>query len=171
MKTLSINQKILISALIGFVIGASAVLVWNVSQKQSTSNEKKIVAEVDNNESNDVKTLNNQQMQETSVAPVLVGEKDRVDVDDQRAGSAVNVLVIELGNPGWVAIQEDHDGELGNVLGAAWFPQGTSQGSVELLRDTIPGNTYHVVLYNDNGNKAFELGVDAMIVDSQQNPV
>src|SRR3989344_1020863 len=163
MNTLSINQKILIAALIGFLIGASAVLVWDVSRS------KTVVRDTGESTSNDKMT--EPVVEEEKMAPILLGAKDRIDADDQTAGSLVNILTIQLERAGWVAVHEDNNGKLGNVLGAAWFPSGTSRGGVELLRDTMAGNTYHVVLYNDNDNKIFELGTDALIVDDQQNPV
>ena len=168
MNTLSTNQKILISALIGFVIGAGAVLVWNVSQPDSLTtesglNEQKSPA--DSQGGNAVADGVN--VSDVVPDPVRIsGVTDRVDADDQPAGSSAQVSVVVLAEAGWVAIQEDVNGELGNVLGAAWFPAGTASGSVELLRDTVPGNVYHVVLYHDNGNKEFELGVDEKLVDA-----
>jgi hypothetical protein len=82
-------------------------------------------------------------------------------VPDQKAGDTVSVSKVAFGaGGGWVVIHEDNNGALGNALGAAWFGQGSWNGTVSLLRGTVAGKTYHAVLYTDNGDKQFSLGDD-----------
>lgn len=178
MDTLSTNQKVLISALVGFVIGAGAVVVWNISRGGGevavTNATGGTVAQSDEsplpNNEEDKSAMVGAESQAS--APVLAGNGgDSITVLDQAAGNAVRVENIEFENAGWVAVHEDRNGGLGNILGAAWFPRGTSSGTVELLRDTLPGQAYYAVLYTDNGNKVFETGVDAQIVTASGNPV
>ncbi len=162
MYTLSINQKILISAFVGFTIGIGTVLIWNIDTKVKNSEkyqkEEKVITKEE-------RTLTKKGF------PVLSGETARVDIVNQEAGSYVRVSNVILEHSGWVAIHEDLNGKLGNVLGAYLFPEGVSRGSVELLRDTTPGNIYYAVLYSDNGDRAFELGVDSILIDKDQQPI
>jgi hypothetical protein len=81
-------------------------------------------------------------------------------VDNQTAGKIVLVEKVKLTDNAWVVVREDMNGEMGNILGAQWLPKGTdSETTVELLRGTVAGNKYYVVLYNDNGDRIF--GKDA----------
>jgi len=162
MNTLSVNQRILIAAFVGFVVGVGSVLVWDFGKIEPLGDKGKSLTE------EQMSDTDNESTEKT--APILIGETDSVDIDDQNAGSFVKITSVTLGRPGWVVIHEDSNGKLGNALGAQLYREGWSIGTVELLRNTVAGNTYFAVLYNDNGNKAFELGVDAMIVDTDQNP-
>jgi hypothetical protein len=172
LSSLSVNQKVLIAALVGFIIGAGSVIVWNISQGPLASNidmpeEMEEVADEMTDEMGEAEETGN------GSDPIVIAEVEgyRINVTDQAAGSRVAVTGVTLERAGWVAIHEDRSGELGNILGAHWFPRGQSTGGVNLLRDTVAGNAYHAVLYNDDGDRAFELGVDARVVDENQEPI
>lgn len=92
-----------------------------------------------------------------------------ISVTDQSAGDMVYVSQMDLGAPAWVAIRENNDGELGNILGAGWYPEGKSTGTVELLRGTESGAVYYVVLYTDNGDKQFDYRQDTLVTDGGTN--
>lgn len=183
MNGLSINQKLIISALVGFVIGAGAVIVWNISQESDMDadnadammNEEESMMEDNTTSSNMEDTLTasaGNTMQEKDTKPVVSSNgSNTVSVADQAAGMSVAVASVTFEKPSWVAIHEDVNGELGNVLGAAWYPAGVNTGVVELLRATIPGATYHAVLYSDDGDKEFELKGDPMIVDASKRAI
>ncbi len=83
-------------------------------------------------------------------------------VVDQSAGMTVAIDKVAFGQGGgWVVVHEDDNGGLGHVLGAAWFAEGSWNGTVELLRGTEAGKTYHAVLYGDAGSdKQFSLADD-----------
>jgi len=167
MDTLSTNHKILIASLVGFAVGAGAVLVWNVSRGGSVAPQNS--SSFENNKTTEV--LANANLNSQVATVVIVGASEHLAVNNQEAGNVVYVTTIVLEREGWVAVHEDINGSLGNVLGAAWFPKGTSSGSVELLRDTRVGGTYHAVLYTDDNDKIFELGEDAQLVNVEQEPV
>ena len=80
-----------------------------------------------------------------------------------------------VSQPTWVVIYEDHAGTPGNALGAELFlpqSQGTPQdGTVELLRATLPGQTYLAGELLDSGDKIFSLQSDKPVRDAEGNPI
>ncbi len=97
---------------------------------------------------------------------ILITEgKNSFVVADQPSGDVVIVSMISLETSGWVAVHEEIktniDGEskivLGNILGASRFNAGQYFGEkIGLLRGTIEGQTYVVVLHADNGDSYFD---------------
>ncbi|MEK7089216.1 MAG: hypothetical protein AAB920_00150, partial [Patescibacteria group bacterium] len=71
-----------------------------------------------------------------SLGPLVLAGQNIIAIDDQLFGDGVTVKSINLTADSWVAIHEDIGGKPGNILGAAWFPQGVSSGAVELQRPT-----------------------------------
>jgi hypothetical protein len=86
-----------------------------------------------------------------------------LSVKDQSAGNIVHVSQVTLENDAWVAIREDADGGLGNILGAGWYPKGRYTVSVELLRETEVDGMYYAVIYQDNGDKEFDYTEDTLV--------
>lgn len=89
---------------------------------------------------------------------------------DQPAGTYVEIIA-HLPTDSWVAVHDDMNGKLGNVLGAGWFRSGVASGKIPLIRSTLPDTKYHVVLYTDNGNNTFDYHIDPMLTDSNNAPV
>jgi hypothetical protein len=94
-------------------------------------------------------------------------ESGAVAVSSQKAGASVLIDSVTVPPPGvWVAVQDvNEDGSLGNVLGAARVKQPASAVVVALLRATLPGQRYAVVLYRDDGNGQFSLAGDSAYID------
>ena len=90
-----------------------------------------------------------------------------VSVEDQRAGSSVVITSMTLARKSWIAIKDTH----GSILGAGLFPANATSGSVSLLRKTTAGGRYEVLIYVDNGDKAFELRKDTLVTSSDGSPV
>jgi hypothetical protein len=89
-----------------------------------------------------------------------------VKVEDQPAGSSVSVAAVTVPAPGvWVAVAEYRDGDLSNILGAQRVPAPATAVTVDLLRSTLPGSAYAVVLYRDNGDGVFDQNTDSVYVD------
>jgi hypothetical protein len=88
----------------------------------------------------------------------------------QTAGASVTVSNIIVSNPTWVVVYEDNNGKPGNALGAALFISGRTNGTVDLLRNTIAGETYLVTEAQDSGNHMFSLQ-DAPVLDQNGNQV
>jgi hypothetical protein len=97
----------------------------------------------------------------------VLPESGNISVADQAAGTSTVVAWVAVPPPGvWVAVEDlREDGTLGNVLGAERVGGPRSDVVVPLLRATIPGVRYAVVLYRDDGDDVFELGADSVYVD------
>ena len=86
----------------------------------------------------------------------------RIIVSTQVAGNMVVVDHAELVADGWIAVHEENNDSIGNVLGAARKDEGTHTNiEVPLLRSTISNTRYWVVLYIDDGDRLFNLATDA----------
>jgi hypothetical protein len=89
----------------------------------------------------------------------------------QPAGFAVAVTKATVTQPTWLVVYEDHAGVPGNVIGAGLFFAGTNSGTIELLRATLPGQSYFIGQTLDDGDKIFSLATDKPVRDSQGNPL
>lgn len=88
---------------------------------------------------------------------------DAVSVGDQPAGSFVVVGSATVPQMGWVAVRDSS----GRVLGAARVEAGTHQAvQVELLRNTVAGEMYQVLVYVDDGDKVFDLHKDTLVMNA-----
>lgn len=173
MNTLTINQKMFIAALVGFIIGATAVWVWSVAptSPQSVENSKlsdtQSYSDAKGGVAKDVEVV----VPSTATAPkVVVGTTPTIVAVNQKAGASVAFSTV-LNEAGWVVVHEDRAGQPGNILGAQWLPKGTHAGTVTLLRNTEVGKTYHVVLYADDGDREFEVHGEAKLVVENGNPI
>lgn len=88
---------------------------------------------------------------------------DAVSVGDQPAGSFVIVESVAVPQMGWVAVRDSS----GRVLGAARVEAGThSAVQVELLRNTVAGEMYQVLVYVDDGDRSFDLHKDTLVMNA-----
>lgn len=94
-----------------------------------------------------------------------------VSVADQKAGGIVYASQLVFEKESWLAIREQVDGQIGNILGAQRYPAGTHTGVVKLLRDTNPGRTYYAVIFIDDGDGKFDFKKDAKLTDTQGSVV
>ena len=183
MNTLTSNQKVLVSALVGFIIGAAAIWVWTVSTatpQTAMENETDVVASVENATDTETetevemptKTATETVPESPAISPARsMSNSDLISVSPQKAGMSVTARVT-FEAPGWVAVHEESSGGIGNVLGAKWLPAGEQDVTVDLLRATVAGMTYHVVLYNDDGDRQFDYKKgDANLLDGAKQPI
>lgn len=85
-------------------------------------------------------------------------------VNDQSAGGTVTVTQVITPESVWVAVREEKDGKLGNILGARRVGAGANSGvAVELLRPTVAGSSYVAALHKDAGDAAFNYREDVLI--------
>lgn len=104
--------------------------------------------------------------------PSLASTTPTILTRDQMAGSTVVVESASLPIAGWVVVHEMNGGHVGNALGAARRDAGVHTAIVvELLRDTATSSPYAVILYEDNGDKEFQLRTDLPIVSAQGDPL
>ena len=100
---------------------------------------------------------------------VVVGELTTPPMQD--AGFTVSVAVAAVTSPVWVVVYENRNGGLGNALGAKLFFPESTDGSVNLLRGTISGQTYFVGQRRDNGDRVFSLEKDLPVLDQSGKPI
>lgn len=98
------------------------------------------------------------------------GATTKIEVIDQIPGDEVIVKSVQMSAPGWIAVHDNLDGQPGRTLGAAYLSAGAYQNQViSLLRGTIDGEPYLVVIHNDDGDKVFNLKTDLPRVDAKGN--
>jgi hypothetical protein len=98
-----------------------------------------------------------------SATPSVRARGESVTVGDQPAGSLVRITSVTLPQIGWVAIRDN----TGRVLGAGRFDTGTSESvDVELLRNTVAGEKYQVLLYADDGDMLYDLHKDSLVMNA-----
>ncbi len=102
----------------------------------------------------------------TSTVTALSPQKASVYVASQKAGSSVTVDSVSVSSPSWVVITEDIDGKQARILGAQKVIPGEAKTQVDLLRATVAGQTYHGIIYADDGDSQFDYKVDAPLQDS-----
>jgi hypothetical protein len=188
MNGLTEQRKITLAFLIGLVVGIGVTWMWYATEpsadqqsgpaatgtpqtatntpdteegeQQANEPEQETQQQNDQNETEQTDDTDNQQ--------TTAGNGDSITVERQVPGDTVTVEQVTFSEAGWIAIHErTDDGELGNVLGAKWEPAGEQQAvSVPLLRGTEGAQEYSAVLYQDNGNKEFDLEGDAMITQN-----
>lgn len=92
--------------------------------------------------------------------PTIAGSRESVTVEDQAASMSVQVKEAALAELGWIAVR-DADGR---TLGAGRFDAGTHTNiEVPLLRGTVAGERYQVLIYVDDGDKAFDIHKDILV--------
>src|SRR3989338_11517499 len=150
----------IVVAIIAFALGLGSGWLWT----------KKIVAPVDG-----TKNIETTEAADKTSGQISTGDlatSNSILVKDQTAGIEVVVEQVVLTNVAWVVVREDDGaGKPGKILGAQLFDAGISAGKVELLRGTETGKTYFVMIYSDNGDRAFDPKLDAPILDSVSQPV
>lgn len=89
------------------------------------------------------------------------GIENYIMVENQAAGPEISVKEVFLADGGWVVIHEEAEGVLGRILGARRLDAGRYENiEVELLRQTLPGQKYYVILHGDDGDKEFDFNMD-----------
>lgn len=101
----------------------------------------------------------------TETTPTASGET--VSAMDQSAGTTAHVASVTVTHTTWIAIKDIN----GRILGAHRIDASGENIPVSLLRAMAPGHTYQAVLYVDNGDKAFNVHTDTLVVGSEGAPV
>lgn len=87
---------------------------------------------------------------------------EAVSAKDQTAGLSVAVDGMNLAKVSWVAVR---DVKGLRILGAHRFEAGVTAGEVSLLKPTVAGGEYQVLVYVDDGDKKFDMKKDALVED------
>jgi hypothetical protein len=164
------SRKTVVAFVAGLLIGG--LLMWMFSGAPKTSSPSKIANEAKTSATSEQytgatateKTGTISVVENTGTTTVPTQSDFTFTVANQPTG-----MTVSLGNnvkypmkEGWIAIQDEMNGKLGNALGAARYDTGVglTPNSIELLRSTEVGKTYHVVYYTESGDKIFNRADD-----------
>jgi len=92
---------------------------------------------------------------------------EMLSVLNQSAGASVTIDSMTLSRKSWIAVKDTS----GRILGAGLFAAGTPSGDVSLLRNTLPGQRYEVLIYVDDGDKQFDLHKDMLVTAPDGSPI
>ena len=175
------NKDLIIVAVAAFFIGFGAASFFGVNSKEeptSLSEENTPLSPLPPLPpvpAIEQSGLKNPPPAQNSSAPSFVpGGTDSILVENQRAGSTVILRHAEFMQARWVVVREMKENrDMGNILGAGWFPAGTHEEiGVELLRGTMGGEEYYVVVFADEGgDKRFEHTVDKPLINASGNVI
>ncbi|OGG41054.1 hypothetical protein A2118_00620 [Candidatus Kaiserbacteria bacterium GWA2_50_9] len=96
---------------------------------------------------------------DVTAAPTTAPSGEAVSVSDQSAGSMVVLGAVTVSRPAWVAVKDKN----GWILGAARFDASVESGTISLLRGTVVGEAYTIVVYADDGDKLFDFHRDMLV--------
>lgn len=171
------SKKTIISFIAGLLIGGLLMFIFiepaadtkspaNDDQEQAsdTTNDDNTSDEEDANDDNSDEASDDAQ-DDSDAEPVVTSDGD-INVEDQAAGSVVELDSVEYpAKTGWIGVRDYVDGQMTGLLGVVRFDTnvGLAPESVTLLRPTVAGNTYAVVFYSENGDKKFSLATDSQL--------
>lgn len=160
------SKKTVVAFIAGLIIGG--LLVWlfsgpsegTSSSKTGLNTKKDADTEIDEN----LGDIVDETKDTGGITDKTTQGNEAFSVADQSAGMMVSLgtTVQYPSKEGWIVVHEDVNGELGSALGAARYNTevGLTPTSVELLRGTMSGKTYHVVYYTEDGDRMFDLKMD-----------
>lgn len=93
-------------------------------------------------------------------------------VADQFPGNVAYITSAQVTKPAWVVVREIlPTGKAGTVLGNTYLAEaGIFPVRVELSKSTLDKKTYLVELYEDNGDKVFNLANDTALLGANGKP-
>lgn len=165
------GQKTIVSFIVGLLIGG--MLVWAFSgsntktptMTESEEREAALEVEVEEVESESTSTDEDATTTTEATATLPVGDGS-VTVIDQPASRTISLSAATFPiNEGWIGVRDYQNDELGFILGAVRFSQvdGLVPTEITLLRSTITGNRYAVVIFTENGDNEFNLANDVQL--------
>ena len=158
-----------VAFLAGVLVGFGSYKIWpGISGEYAgirQSDDEGSVFVIEENEDANMAIENEEESKESSGNAGASG-KNVIIVNDQPAGNQVSVALVTLEEGGWVAVHEDRNGKLGNILGAQFFPAGTQSGAVDLLRAMEEGKMYYAILRGDDGDRQFDFTKDVPFDDT-----
>ena len=151
------NQKTIVAFVVGLLIGG--LLVWAFSGPEQTTapSEEDTTAEVTTD--TEATDSDEEMSSDTDTSGTIV-------VPDQPASSEV---ALETANypvaEGWVGVRTYENSTLTNILGVVRFSesQGLMPEAITLQTPTISGQTYAIVVYQEDGDFDFSLAGDRQL--------
>lgn len=146
-------------AIVALFIGLMVGIGWSNYSKEVVTDGKK------------VDTTSSEYLNNVGTTTSSLDSKILISVQNQKAGSSVVVDTISVKNISWAVITEDIAGKPGRILGAQKVLPGEIKTQVDLLRETVSGNTYHAIIYQDDGDGKFDFKVDSPILNVDNSAV
>ena len=104
---------------------------------------------------------------ETKINSSQEATSAKIAISNQLPGEVVLVSEVIMIDAGWVAVHDNNNGQPGNILGAYFLPAGTYQNQmIPLLRGVTDGNSYLIVIHQDDGDKIFDYKLDTPVTDT-----
>lgn len=175
--TAETHRQLAIAFIVGLLIGAGAVWVYFANTRDAEAPTEAETSEVEMTEEGEEnaaaaasagvgKGVEMEQEGQSYVVSPSIANNLELSVTNQPSGNHVDIGAVRFPEGGgWVVVHESDSGALGNALGAQYFTEGSWSGTVNLLRNTVVGQNYFAVLYHDNGDRQFSLGIDTPFVD------
>lgn len=161
------GQKTVVSFIVGLLIGGLLVWAFSGPSAEAPKDEMKADNKEEVKESEEeTKTEAVSETKEEVAAPALTVGEGKVTVAEQAAGSFVTLASATYPvAEGWIGVRDYADGKLGNILGVSRFSQaqGLVPTGVTLQRPTVAGKEYAVVVFTENGDRAFNLANDKQL--------
>lgn len=176
----NVSAKVISALIIGLIVGFVAGAFWQerrlstpasddvAAVEETKSAEKGTTTPKTSEVAKEKDTKTDVKSQAAAVVKSVVSSDGAAEVTaaDQSAGSKVSVSVTNVSEPIWIAVREEKDGALGNILGAGKvFADGDA--TITLLRSTTAGGTYRVVMYKDVGDTGFNHKEDVLVEEGQ----
>jgi len=166
------GQKTVVSFIVGLLIGG--LLVWAFS---GPTTDPKMNEKGNNNDSEEVEGGAGENLSDeegdtetpettTQERPTLPVGDGNITVSGQPAGTSVSLEGATYPvSEGWIGVRDYNNGQLGGLLGVVRFSeeQGLVPSNIVLQRSTVPGREYAVVVYQENGDRQFNLAEDVQI--------
>lgn len=164
----NISNNTIIVGIVGLIVGL--LVGWFIGDNMA---DKKIAMDQKTAQSSQTSSMmDSNMMDDKSTSSMMSGTDSMMMHDgeaailvvDQGAGSVATVASVETDDSVWVAVRENSNGVLGKILGASRVDAGASNNIVvNLLRPTMSGKTYSVVLYADDGDRMFDHKKDVIM--------
>lgn len=105
----------------------------------------------------------------TSTASTTPQVTNAIQTQDQQEGSQAFIVNASLAQGGFVVIQRNDNGQLGNIIGTSdYLPAGTQKQNftVNLSEPMKAGDQLAAVLYADDGNQTFNAASDTPVMNN-----
>lgn len=176
-----VGQKYVSIAIIAFLLGFGAAALWfgdgttgkgGINATSTTATSSVTSIEDDSDEPSDTGSgFTSVVSIPIDTTPVSVNTTQAIVVENQKSGIKVSVASVTLSEPAWLAVTEMVEGGV-RILGAQLFDKGvTTNKDIELLRGTLAGRPYEVVIRTDNGDRAFDPKLDKPILNANGMPL
>lgn len=170
MEQSRITNTTIIALILGLIIGFAGGAYWYKGKMAGWSDTKTGDIVTDTKEDIEPVVMEKDTKDSSMVSgPITtitstVLDTNTISAPNQKAGDTVLVSKVVSDAVVWVAVREDNGGLMGNILGARKVSVGMTENVVvELLRPTVIGGKYYVILFRDNGDGAFDHKTDAPI--------